>query len=134
VAKSANTILTATYWEFGRRIVEFEQAGKKRAEYGKGLLKQLSKDLSNRCGRGFSVDTLELMRMFYLTYLPKKISESLPRKFDSLLHKKEKSESVIRILSFEELSNVFELSWTHYVQLLRRVESGAAKQSTCFRI
>ncbi len=52
--RAVNAILTASYWEIGRRIVEFEQKGKKRAEYGSALLKNLSEDLSNRFGKGFS--------------------------------------------------------------------------------
>ncbi len=46
--------MTATYWEIGRRIVECEQAGERRAEYGAEVLKRLSADLSERFGRGFS--------------------------------------------------------------------------------
>lgn len=53
VARSANAIMTATYWEIGRRIVEIKQQGKERAEYGEELLKRLSKDLTTRFGRGF---------------------------------------------------------------------------------
>jgi len=65
-ARSVNSILTATYWEIGRRIVEFEQGGKARAEYGEGLLKTLSRDLTSRHGRGFSRANLQQMRLFYL--------------------------------------------------------------------
>ena len=53
-ARSINGLLTATYWEVGRRIVEFEQKGRARAEYGEGLLKRLADDLAARHGRGFS--------------------------------------------------------------------------------
>ena len=66
-ARSVNAVMTASYWEIGRRIVEFEQGGRGRAEYGKALLKRLSTDLSLRFGRGFGVDSLESMRMFYQT-------------------------------------------------------------------
>lgn len=52
-ARSINTIMTAAYGEVGRRIVEFEQYGKKRAGYGEQLLKQLSADLKQRFGRAF---------------------------------------------------------------------------------
>ena len=67
-AQAVNAVLTATYWEMGRRIVEFEQHGKDRAEYGKALLKHISKDLNKRFGKGFSVDNLETMRLFYKAY------------------------------------------------------------------
>jgi hypothetical protein len=53
--------MTATYWEIGRRILEFEQGGKKRAAYGEELLDKLATDLTARFGRGFSVTTLELL-------------------------------------------------------------------------
>ncbi|MCO6459547.1 MAG: hypothetical protein J5I93_29895 [Pirellulaceae bacterium] len=55
----------ATYWEIGRRIVEFEQGGEARAEYGAGLLKRLGKDLTARFGRGFSERNLRQMRAFH---------------------------------------------------------------------
>jgi len=63
-----NSILTATYWEIGRRIVEHEQQGASRAEYGQGLLRRLAKDLTARWGRGFGIDSLQRFRLFYLTY------------------------------------------------------------------
>ncbi len=56
-ARSVNALMTASYWEIGRRIVEFEQGGKGRAEYGQQLLKRLSSDLTARFGRGFGVLT-----------------------------------------------------------------------------
>lgn len=64
-ARTINSILTATYWEVGRRLVEFEQGGRTRAEYGESLLVQLAKDLSARHGRGFSPRNLRQMRTFY---------------------------------------------------------------------
>ena len=53
-ARAVNVILTATYWEVGRRIVAFEQGGKSRAAYGEELLKRLATDLTAAHGRGFS--------------------------------------------------------------------------------
>ena len=47
-ARTINSIITATYWKIGRRVVEFEQGGEKRAEYGRELLQQLSVDLTSR--------------------------------------------------------------------------------------
>ena len=74
-ARSINTILTATYWAIGRRIVEYEQGGEKRAAYGAALLKQLSTDLTVRFGRGFSERNLEQMRLFYLGWpIPQTLS------------------------------------------------------------
>lgn len=53
-ARSVNTILTATYWEVGQRVVEFEQGGRGRAAYGEELLRRLAADLTRRFGRVFS--------------------------------------------------------------------------------
>ena len=69
--------MTATYWEVERRIVEYEQGGKKRAGYGKALLKQPSLDLNARFGRGFSERNLEQMRLFYTSW---PISQTLSAK------------------------------------------------------
>jgi hypothetical protein len=65
-ARAVNSILTATYWEIGRRIVEFEQGGKARAEYGEALLVRLAGDLTAKFGRGFSKSNLFQMRGFFL--------------------------------------------------------------------
>ena len=64
-ARAVNAYMTLTYWEIGRRIVEFEQAGEIRAEYGIELLKRLSVDLTARFGRGFSRQNIQNMRRFY---------------------------------------------------------------------
>ena len=79
-ALSVNAILTATYWEIGRRIVEFEQGGSERAIYGEELLKRLSSDLSGRFGKGFSVDNLQRMRAFYLAYPTERLLQTLSGK------------------------------------------------------
>jgi hypothetical protein len=66
-ARQVNTLLVLTNDEIGRRIVEHEQGGEGRAEYGAGVLRSLSARLTAEFGRGFSVDNLTLMRRFYLT-------------------------------------------------------------------
>ena len=63
-----NSHLVDTYWKVGQYIVEYEQKGEKRAAYGKGLLENLSKDLSLFHGKGFSLNNLKRMRQFYLIY------------------------------------------------------------------
>ena len=140
-ARTVNVIMTATYWQVGRHIVEFEQAGQHRASYGQQLLDKLSTDLNKRFGRGFSVDHLELMRLFYISYSPAQISETASRKLlpaaadisESPIRKSStalvpmNSESVIRKFTFMEWSKVFPLSWTHYVHLLRRSRSPEAR-------
>ena len=67
-AQAINSILTATYWEVGRRVVELEQRGQVRAAYGEGLWKRLADDLTARHGRGFSKSNIALMRAFYLQW------------------------------------------------------------------
>ncbi|MBN1382559.1 MAG: DUF1016 family protein [Deltaproteobacteria bacterium] len=120
--RAINTVMTATYWEIGRRIVEAQQKGKRRAAYGGKLIARLAADLTERFGRGFGVDNLELMRLFYLIYPQEKISESLNRKSLS----KENgaiSESLIRKFTLDDLAAAFPLSWTHYTRLIRRCGS-----------
>ena len=68
VAREINVSLLKTYWEIGRVIVESEQKNNERAEYGKGVLRELSRRLTNDLGRGFSLANVYNMRMFYLTY------------------------------------------------------------------
>ncbi len=66
--QSINQILVKTYWEIGRQIVEFEQRGKEKAEYGSALLDSLSRDLKLKYGRGFSRRNVLDMRRLYLMY------------------------------------------------------------------
>jgi hypothetical protein len=65
-ARSVNSIMTATYWEMGCRIVEQEQRGQRRAQYGKALRHRLATDLTSRFGKGFSERNLLAMREFFL--------------------------------------------------------------------
>ncbi len=110
-ARVVNTVMTTTYWGVGRRIVETEQAGRGRAKYGEALLERLSRDLTARFGRGFSVDNLEMMRLFYLTYpVAGQISETASRKSEQ-----------------EQLRAQFPLPWSHYVTLMRRARSPEAR-------
>ena len=104
VYQTINSTMTKTYWEIGRRIVEEEQGGKERAKYGKAIIKNLSRELTKEFGKGFSVDNLENMRKFYLTYSK---SETLSRKFQLTYGKG------------ETVSNLFKLSWSHYIFLTR---------------
>ncbi len=107
VVQTVNRTMVYSYFEIGRIIVEEEQKGKRRAEYGKKILKGLSERLSEEFGRGFSVDNLENMRRFYLTY---SITEKTSRNFTI-----EKSETVSR-----NSDNIdFQLSWSHFLFLVR---------------
>ena len=75
--RSVNALMTATYWEIGRQIVEFEQGGETRAAYGAQLIKRLSKDLSLRYKRGFSTRNLWQFKNFYICFHK---AEAIPRK------------------------------------------------------
>jgi len=68
--RAVNSILTATYWEIGRRIVEEEQRGRRKANYGDQLVEQLAADLTARFGKGFSRTNVFQMRQFYLPSFP----------------------------------------------------------------
>jgi DUF1016 N-terminal domain len=110
-ARSVNAVMTATYWEIGRRIVELEQRGESRAEYGKQIIERLAKDLSDRFGRGFQKSNLFQMRAFYIAY--PNIEQSL-------------SPETISPEIFQTLSGKFPLPWSHYVKLLS-VKSAEAR-------
>ncbi len=68
VARAVNSTMVETYWQIGQRIVEEEQGGNAQAEYGAGLLRELSKNLTDEFGSGFSLANLKNFRKFYLTY------------------------------------------------------------------
>ena len=95
VEKAINTTMTVTYFEIGRRIIEKEQQGEKRAQYGKRILQGLSDYLTANLGKGFSLENLRLMRNFYFIYSSDEISKSPIGKFNP------------------------NISWTHYIQLMR---------------
>ncbi|HLA49586.1 MAG TPA: DUF1016 N-terminal domain-containing protein [Thermodesulfovibrionia bacterium] len=116
-ARYVKTALVATYWLMGRRIVEYEQKGKERAEYGEELLQKVSKDLNGKFERGFSSDNLEAMRRFYLSY-PVKISETVSRKLEGQKSVTPSRNSKIT-LAIHPLTERFTLSWSHYRLLLR---------------
>jgi predicted nuclease of restriction endonuclease-like (RecB) superfamily len=84
-ARTVNAVMTATYWEIGRRIVEFEQQGATRAGYGEQILAKLSQDLTKRFGRGFGVDNLQRFRSFFLSYPTESIYATLSRKLPEVL-------------------------------------------------
>ena len=114
-ARNVNSIMTAAYWEIGRRIVNSEQGGAVRASYGDELIKQLANDLSAQFGRGFGVVNLSQMRRFFLTWPTKGIFQT----------PSENSSTPMLIndiwaasLSVTLLANQFPLPWSAYVRLL----------------
>ena len=78
--RSVNAAMAAAYWLIGHRIVEFEQSGEERAAYGSALIEKLANDLTSRFGRGFSRQNIQSMRLFYLTYPPDKIRQTVSGK------------------------------------------------------
>jgi len=110
--RTANSIMTATYWEIGRRIVEFEQEGKKRADYGKQLIERLAVDLSLKFGRGFGRSNLFQMRAFYLAF---------PRITQTPSGLSSHSEIIQTVSGHSALKTIaarFPLPWSDYVLLL----------------
>ena len=174
VGRTADLAMCVTYFEIGRMIVEREQNGKDRAEYGRALLIELSEFLNERFGRGFSETTLRNARKFYQVYSPSirqmisefesriqqsLIAESKPKKQQTLSAKSKKRKGQTMSAEFESpkgqsltaqsesricqsmtdefekdqlstglfellpkgqsLSDLFRVSWTHYVVLMR---------------
>lgn len=112
VAKSANTTMVFTYYQIGRMIVEELQSGEARAEYGKNLLKQVSTDLTDKLGRGYSVQNLERMRKFYILY-----SNSSEELRNSEIFNKSSKE--LRISEKETITvKLLPISWSHYLFLM----------------
>lgn len=125
-ARSVNAILTATYWEIGRRIVEFEQRGRGKAAYGEQVIDRLAGDLTHRFGRGFGRRNLFQIRAFFLAWNPDRIRQTLSRNPEivqtvsaqsgnATINKVQTSSAEF---SWRELSLAFPLPWSHYVRLL----------------
>ena len=100
-----NLSMVYAYFEIGRKIIEEEQNGENRAAYGKQILKELSKYLTQKHGKGFSAENLKLMRRFYMVYSQDQIGETV-------------------FTQFKDLPSVgtgrkFFLSWSHYLKLMR---------------
>lgn len=123
-ARSVNCIMTSAYWLIGRRIVEEEQKGFERAEYGEELLKRLSYDLTSKYGRGFAKSNLYQMRSFYMAF--QNIFQTASGKSDSLdssggldifqtasgISELQKPQPV------QSMARIFPLPWSAYVRLL----------------
>jgi DUF1016 N-terminal domain len=119
-ARSVNAIMTHTDWEVGRRIVEHEQHGKKRAVYGEALIERLALDLTGKVGIGFSQSNLWQMRDLYLAWpiLQTASGESRPSKSISVDTAKFQTLSGLSSEPQETRLQRFPLPWSHYVRLL----------------
>ena len=138
VATVANIAQVYTNYEIGRQIVEEEQGGKRRAEYGKKVVEELSIKLTARFGRGWSMRSLETIRKFYLLYAPIPQTlftesvdndslngvEGIPQtvfaelgggKSATVLWKSDDNNSVNSVYPIPK----FTLSWSHYLLLMR---------------
>jgi predicted nuclease of restriction endonuclease-like (RecB) superfamily len=127
-ARAVNIILTAVYWEIGRRIVEFEQQGKDKAEYGEEIIEQLSLDLTKRFGRGFSRSNLFQIRLFYLCY--RKKVQTLSGQFQRAGGATKKIQTVsgqLNGLFVEKMTKIFPLSWSQYARLLSVEDENSRK-------
>lgn len=114
-ARNVNSIMTAAYWEIGRRIVTLEQGGEHRAEYGEQLVEQLAGDLTRQFGRGFGRANLWQMRAFYRAWPESQILQTLSGEFVSAIdfNTIAGTSSTISILASR-----FALPWSAYVRLL----------------
>jgi hypothetical protein len=114
-ARSVNAVITTTYWEIGRRIVESEQGGRNKADYGKRLIERLSRDLTAKFGRGFGRRNIFQMRAFYLAYpeIVQTPSAQLDTRTEDRFVQTPSAE-----LSQSSVYNLFPLPWSHYVKLL----------------
>ena len=116
--RTVNAIMTATYWEIGRRIVELEQYDARRAEYGSEFLKTLGADLTARFGRGFGWRNLYQIRLFHQSYsdiLQTPSANSNPQAVQSTSQTvSAKSDPT----TLEAIRARFPLPWSHYVRLL----------------
>lgn len=150
-ARVVNSIMTAAYWEIGRRIVEGEQQGVERAEYGEALIKRLSCDLARRFGKGFSLTNLKQFKKFYLLYrsigkgqtlsdllgstekgqAPSDFSAELPQGAISETPSRKWRNEIFQTpsgkLDLRQFSHHFPLPWSHYVRLLK-VEKPEARR------
>ena len=110
VAKAVNTAMVYTYYGVGQYIVELEQGGNERAAYGKEVLKRLSTRLTEKYGKGWSVETLTKCRKFFMVY---SISSPVETKSQETV-------------SGGDQIHKFILPWTHY-QIIMREDNPQAR-------
>jgi len=128
VVRNVNSTMVYTYFEIGRMIIEDEQQGNYRAEYGKKVLKELSEKLTKEFGRGFSFVNLSQMRQFYLIYSDRQIIQTVSEQLqisnnqNNTIHQTVSDELQV-VEKYETLSRIslpnFTLSWSHYLLLMR---------------
>lgn len=135
-ARNVNAVMTAAYWQIGRRIVSSEQGGQARANYGQALIARLADDLTHRFGRGFGKANLGSMRAFYLAWPESEIFQTAsgksvaPQNVQTLSEKSALGEDAAVAISaapdYKSLTARFALPWSAYVRLLS-VKTAAAR-------
>ena len=132
-ARNVNALMTASYWEIGRRIAEAEKKSKSPTGYGEQLIERLSVDLTLQFGRGFSRQNLQQMRLFFEIWGAAQIRQTLSGKFPNgklaststkaqtvaaKLSVRRASSTPLRQFDLADLTNAFPLPWSAYVRLL----------------
>ncbi len=119
-ARGVNTLQVMTNFEIGRLIVENEQSGSKRADYGQRLLANLSRELEKEFGKGFSRSNLEYMRRFYLEYSDRapEISQTPSGELPASVEKSQAMSGELTIRMRMGGKSPFTLNWSHYVFLM----------------
>lgn len=112
VARNVNSVMTATYWEIGRRITELDQKGQDRAAYGDAVIEKLAADLTQRFGRGFSRQNLWQMRQFYSCWPILQTVSGESQEAEIIQTTSEQSSSL------DLVATQFPLPWSAYVRLL----------------
>ena len=134
VSRTVDTTMVQAYWLIGREIVEVEQGGEARAEYGEAVVKRLSVRLTERYGRGYSYPSVKRMKQFYLTYvqgstLPEARSQrTLPNAATTTGEKGSAPLSLFDDLKIgSAMLSLFPspLGWTHYIILMKVKDEGA---------
>lgn len=119
VCSAVNSAMVQAYWLIGRRVVEEEQGGEERAEYGKYVVKTLSRELTDEFGKGFSERSIWEYRQFYLTF-PEK-PRTLSAESDAAGR-----DAIVRT-PFAESIQAYNLSWSHF-RLIMRVQDSVARE------
>ena len=132
-ARNVNALMTASYWEIGRRIAEAEKKSKSPTGYGEQLIERLSVDLTLQFGRSFSRQNLQQMRLFFEIWSAAQIRQTLSGKFPNgklaststkaqtvaaKLSVRRASSTPLRQFDLADLTNAFPLPWSAYVRLL----------------
>ena len=122
VVREINKAQVLAYWEIGREIIEFEQKGRSRGQYGEYLIERLSKDMAPKFGKGVSPTNLRMMRLFYQTFPIRQTLSDESVQEQQFQTPSEKSEIVSRKPSIHQtVSDELDptLSWSHYCELLK---------------